>query len=60
MLTLWLIFACFLMSADFFLFKSFISENSFRKTIRVPNSLDPDQVGCFVGPDLGQNCLQRL
>ena len=24
------------------------------------NSLDPDQAGCFVGPDLGPNCLQRL
>ena len=24
------------------------------------NSLDPDQAGCFVRPDLGPNCLQRL
>ena len=24
------------------------------------NSLDPDQVGCFVRPDLGPNCLQRF
>ena len=24
------------------------------------NSLDPDQVRYFVGPDLGPNCLQRL
>ena len=24
------------------------------------NSLDPDQARCFVGPDLGPNCLQRL
>ena len=24
------------------------------------NSLDPDQVRRFVGPDLGPNCLQRL
>ena len=24
------------------------------------NSLDPDQAGHFVGPDLGRNCLQRL
>ena len=24
------------------------------------NSLDPDQAGHFVGPDLGPNCLQRL
>ena len=24
------------------------------------NSLDPDQAGRFVGPDLGPNCLPRL
>ena len=24
------------------------------------NSLYPDQARCFVGPDLGPNCLQRL
>ena len=24
------------------------------------NSLDPDQAGHFVGPDLGPKCLQRL
>ena len=24
------------------------------------NSLDPDQAWCFVGSDLGLNCLQRL
>ena len=35
-------------------------QNSFRNTIRVSNSLDPDQVRHFVGPDLGQNCLQKL
>ena len=28
--------------------------------IRVLNSLDPDQDGHKVGPDLGSNCLQRL
>ena len=27
---------------------------------RVANSLDPDQVRCFVGPDLGRNYLQSL
>ena len=32
----------------------------FRNTIRVSNSLDPDQARHFVGPDLGPNCLQRL
>ena len=35
-------------------------KNSFRNTIRVSNSLDPDQAGHFVRPDLGPNCLQRL
>ena len=29
-------------------------------TIRVSNSLDPDQAQHFVGPDLGPNRLQRL
>ena len=28
--------------------------------IRLSNSLDPDQARRFVGPDLCQNCLQRL
>ena len=32
----------------------------FINTIRVSNSLDPDQARHFVGPDLGPNCLQRL
>ena len=29
-------------------------------TIRVSNSLDPDQARLFVWPDLGPNYLQRL
>ena len=28
-------------------------------TIRLSNSLDPDQALHFVGPGLGPNCLQR-
>ena len=32
----------------------------FSETIRVSNSLDPDQARHFVGPDLGPNCLQSL
>ena len=32
----------------------------FFNTIRVSNSLDPDQARHFVVPDLGPNCLQRL
>ena len=49
----------FLSSADFFS-KSSFSKNSFRNTIRVSNNLNPDQAWHFVGPDLGQNCLQKL
>ena len=32
----------------------------FFNTIPMSNSLDPDQAGHFVGPDMGTNCLQRL
>ena len=32
----------------------------FKNTIRMANSLEPDQGRHFVGPDLGLNCLQRL
>ena len=38
----------------------FFSDLPFRNTIRVSNSLDPDQARHFVGPDLGPNCLQKL
>ena len=52
-------FPAFLSSADFF--KSTFSKNSsIRNTIRVSNSLDPDQAQHSVGPDLGLNCLQKL
>ena len=40
--------------------KSTFSKNSLKNNIRVSNSLDPDQAGHFVGPDLGSNCLHRL
>ena len=36
------------------------SQNSFRNTIRVSNSLDSEQDRHSVGPDLRPNCLQRL
>ena len=53
-------FSCFyLPSADFFS-KLTVSENSFRKTIRVSYSLDPQHYLHSFGPDLGSNCLQRL
>ena len=48
-----------LLSADFFSKSTFL-KNSFRNTIRVSNSLGPDQARHFVRPDLGPNCLQRL
>ena len=48
-----------LSSAVFFFSKFTLSKNSFRNTIGVSNSLDPDQVRHFVRPDLGPNCLQR-
>ena len=49
----WVIFACFCHLLNFF-------KNIFRNTIRVSNSLDPDQARHFAGPDLGLNCLLRL
>ena len=48
-----------LSSADFF-FKINFLKNPFRNTIRVSNSLDPDQTRHFVGSDLDPNCLQML
>ena len=42
---------------NFAVFFFVVLKNSFRFTIRVSNSLDPDH---FVGPDLGSNCLQKL
>ena len=49
----------------FFVVCCFFQNQLFRKiisriTIRVSNSLDPDQAGHFVGPDFGPNCLQKL
>ena len=51
--------ACFMSSADFLKFILF-QKNYFRNTIRVSNSLDPDQARHIVGPFLNTNCLQRL
>ena len=41
-------------------FQIIFSQNSFRNacSIRVPNSLDPDQAQHYVRPDLDPNCLQ--
>ena len=49
----------FLLSADLFQNHLF-SKNSFKNTIRVFNSLVPDQPQHFVAPDLDPNCLQKL
>ena len=39
----------------------FFSKPTFSKnTIRMSNSLDPDQARRFVEPDLGPNCLKKL
>ena len=45
----WVIFHAFLSSADFFFSKSTFSKNSSRNTIRVSNSLDPDQAQQNIG-----------
>ena len=37
---------------------STFSENSFWNTIKVENSLDPDQARDLIGPDLGPNRFQ--
>ena len=34
-------------------------KNSFKNTIRVSNSLDPDQAHHFFWTDLGPNCLNK-
>ena len=52
-----MLFRCLLI---FISSKSSLSKVSFRNTIRVSNSLDPDQARHTVGPDLDPNCLQRL
>ena len=53
------IFLCFFVVCWFFS-KLIFWKNSFRNTIRMSNSLDPDQARRFVGPDLGPNCSPRL
>ena len=56
-MTLTVILHTLLWSADFFFSKSTFSKKKIRITIRVSNSLDPDQARHFVGPDLGPNSL---
>ena len=59
LIALWENFHAFLSSAEFFSKLTF-SKYSFRNTIKVSNSLDPDQVRQNVGPDLVPNCLQKI
>ena len=40
--------------------KQFFDKNTFRNNIKVSDSLDPDEVRLYVGPDLGLNRLQSL
>ena len=47
------------LSSEFSKIKMF-SNIAFRNTIRVSNSLAPDQDLQNVGPDLGPNCMQSL
>ena len=49
-----------LLSFAVFFFKLNFSQNSFRNTIIVSNSLDPGQDRHSVGPDLRPNCLHML
>ena len=53
----WIILHAF-PSSDFFFSKFKLSKNSFTNTIRMANSLDPDQAQHIVGPDLGPTCFQ--
>ena len=54
------VFVCRRWIFFFFIPKLTFSKISFRNTIRMSNSLDPDPARRFVGPDLDPNCLQRL
>ena len=48
----------FLSPADFFNINLSFLKKSFRNTIRVSNSLEPDQARHYVWPDMGPTCLQ--
>ena len=55
----WVILHSSLTYAVLFSKKIAVSKN-YINTFRVSYSLDPDQAPCFVRPDLGPNCFQRL
>ena len=50
-------FFCFLLSAEFFYNQFFCFLNLSVIQSRVKNSLNLDQAGHYVGPDLGLNCF---
>ena len=51
----------FLSSEDFFFGGGdFLKKKTYRNTIRVSNSLDPDQARHYVWPYLGPNCSLML
>ena len=61
LISFWIFKYCFYYSFTLYYCAIFYSlDAGFFNTIRVSNSLDPDQARHFVGPDLGPNCLQRL
>ena len=49
----WVSFRAYMLSADFF-------QNILSGLPSEYQSLDSDQAGHFVGPNLGPNCLQKL
>ena len=49
----------FCLLLNFFKINFFLKKKNPR-ILSVSNSFDPDQARCFVGPDLGPNCLQSL
>ena len=53
-------FSCFFSHLLTFFSNLTLSENYFRNTISVSNSLNPDQARQHVGPDLDENHVQRL
>ena len=54
----WVFLHAFLLSAN--CIKRNVFKSSFRNTIRMLNSLDPNKAQHFVGPDQGTDRLQRL
>ena len=56
----WVIFHFLLLSPDDFFSKIKVFKKSFRNTIRVPNSVDPDEDRHSVGPHLGSKLFANV